>query len=217
MGERVILFGNGQIASVAYAYLTYDSEHEVVAFTVDRAYRDAPTLFDLPVVPFEEVQDHFPPDQCKMLVSISYRGVNRLRAEKYRAAKAKGYACISYVHSRAVTWPDLQLGENCFILEQNVIQPFVTIGDDVTLWSGNHIGHHTVIGDHCFIASQAVISGFVTVEPACFIGVNATIRDGIRIGAECVIGAGALILKDTAPKGVSSAPRARGWTSRATR
>src|SRR5689334_4202995 len=67
MGERVILFGNGQIASVAYAYLTYDSEHEVVAFTVDRAYRDAPTLFGLPVVPFEEVQDLFPPDQCKML------------------------------------------------------------------------------------------------------------------------------------------------------
>jgi sugar O-acyltransferase (sialic acid O-acetyltransferase NeuD family) len=196
---KVVLFGNGEIASVAYAYLTHDSPHEVVAFTVDRAYLETgpERLFDLPVVAFEEIQDRFPPGEHAMFVSISYRKVNKLRAEKYAEAKAKGYELISYVSSKAITWPDLKIGDNCFIFEENVIQPFVEIGNDVILWSGNHIGHHTVIKDHCFLASHVVISGHVTVEPNCFFGVNATVRDGITIARECVIGAGALILKPT--------------------
>lgn len=199
---KVIIFGNGQIASVGHFYLTHDSEHEVVAFTVDRAYLTEESLFGLPVVPFEEVEKLYPPDQYRMLVMVSYRKVNKLRAEKYRQAKEKGYRLISYVSSKATTWPGLVLGDNCFIMENNVIQPFVEIGNDVILWSGNHIGHHTTIQDHCFIASHVVVSGSVTVGPHCFLGVNATVRDNVTLGAETVVGAGALILRDAPEQGV---------------
>lgn len=199
---KVIIFGNGQIASVGYFYLTHDSEHEVVAFTVDRAFVREESLFGLPVVPFEEVEKLYPPDQYKMLVMVSYRKVNKLRSEKYGQAKDKGYELISYVSSKATTWPGLVLGDNCFIMENNVIQPFVEIGNNVILWSGNHIGHHTRIQDHCFLASHVVVSGSVTVGPYCFLGVNATIRDNITLGAETVVGAGALILRDAPDRGV---------------
>jgi sugar O-acyltransferase (sialic acid O-acetyltransferase NeuD family) len=199
---RVVVFGTGQLADVAHFYLTHDSPHDVVAFTVDAEHLGAREHRGLPVVPFEEVERTFPPDGFRMFVPISYRRVNRPRAEKYQAARAKGYQLISYVCSRAVTWPDLTLGDNCFVFEANVIQPFVTIGNDVILWSGNHIGHHTTIGDHCFLASHVVVSGSVTIEPYCFLGVNATVRDNVTIGRECVIGAGALILEDTEPRGV---------------
>jgi sugar O-acyltransferase (sialic acid O-acetyltransferase NeuD family) len=142
-----------------------------------------------------------------MFVPISYKNVNKLRAEKYHQAKAKGYRLISYVCSKAVTWPGLVVGDNCFIFESNVIQPYVEIGNNVILWSGNHIGHHTKIGDHCFISSHVVVSGSVTIEPYCFFGVNSTIRDGITIARECVIGAGALILKDTKEKEIYAGER----------
>lgn len=95
-----------------------------------------------------------------------------------------------------------KIGENCFILEDNTIQPFVTIGNNVTLWSGNHIGHHSVISDHCFIASHVVVSGGVEIGERSFIGVNATLRDHIKIGECCVIGAGAIILADAEAEGV---------------
>lgn len=199
---KIVVFGNGQVASVGYFYLTHDSPHDVVAFTVDRAYIEKDKLFGLPVVPFEEVEVLYPPREHKMLVMISYRKVNKLRAEKYYQAKEKGYEFISYVSSRATSWPGLEVGDNCFIMEENVIQPFVRIGNNVIMWSGNHIGHHSIIKDHCFLASHVVVSGSVTIEPYCFIGVNATIRDNITIAAECVIGAGALILSDTREKGV---------------
>jgi len=199
---KVVIFGVGQLAEVAHFYLTHDSPHEVVAFTVDRDYLERDVCLGLPVVAFESVQETYPPRDFAMFVPVSYQQVNRLRAAKYHEAKAKGYQLLSFVSSRATTWPDLRIGDNCFIFENNVIQPFVQIGSNVILWSGNHIGHHTEIQDHCFLASHIVISGSVIVEPYCFFGVNATIRDGIRIARESVIGAGALILKDTVERGV---------------
>ena len=132
---------------------------------------------------------------------MSYSGLNAHRKNKYLAAKAMGYEIASYISSRASVLNDGKIGENCFILEDNTIQPFVTIGNNVTLWSGNHIGHHSRVQDHCFISSHVVVSGGVTIGEQCFIGVNATLRDHITIGARCIIGAGALILEDAEPEG----------------
>jgi sugar O-acyltransferase (sialic acid O-acetyltransferase NeuD family) len=198
----VVIFGTGDIGQLAHFYLTHDSVHEVVAFTADAAHVATDTVLGLPVVPFEEVETRFPPGDFAMFVALSYRRLNRLRVEKYEAAKAKGYRLVSYVCSRSVTWSDLSIGDNCFIFENQTIQPYVTIGNNVTMWSGNHIGHHSVIGDHVFVTSHACVAGHVTVEPCAFLGVNCTIRDGVRIGRGSVIGAGAVIVKDTVADGV---------------
>jgi len=166
---------------------------------------------NLPVIAFDEIENVYPPEKYKMFVSISFTNLNKLRKKKYQEAKEKGYELISYVCSRATTWPNLDIGDNCFIFEDNVIQPYVKIGNNVILWSGNHIGHHTTISDHCFIASHVVISGSVTVGERCercFFGVNSTIRDNIKIAKNCVIGAGAIITKDTVENGIYYGPRA---------
>lgn len=200
--KPVIIFGAGDIAQVAHFYLTHDSDYEVVAFTVDNAYLSATKFCELPVVAFEEIENLYPPESFDMLVAMSYAKVNKVRAKKCEEAKNKGYQLISYVSTQATTWSDLSIGDNCFILEDNTIQPFVKIGNNVTLWSGNHIGHHTEIGDNCFITSHVVISGGVKVGQNCFIGVNSTIRDHVEIADNCVLAANALILKDTQEKGV---------------
>jgi sugar O-acyltransferase (sialic acid O-acetyltransferase NeuD family) len=204
--KKVVIFGTGDFAQVACVYLAEDSPHEVAAFTVDRERITRSELMGRAVVPFETLEATHPPGAYAMFVAVGFRKVNRARAEVYHRCKAKGYELISYVNSKAVHWGEWSLGDNCFILENNVIQPFVTIGDDVVIWSGNHIGHHVEIGDHCFIASHAVLSGGVKVRERCFIGVNATIRDRVTIGPACVVGAGALILEDTREEGVYAAP-----------
>jgi sugar O-acyltransferase (sialic acid O-acetyltransferase NeuD family) len=195
--KNVVIFGVGQIAEVVHFYLTHDSEFRVSAFTVDAAYLKDTAFLGLPVVPFEEIQAQYPPSRYGFFVAVSYKDVNRFRAEKVSSAEAKGYQLISYVSSKASVWPGLKVGANTFIMEDNTVQPFARIGNDVIVWSGNHIGHHSIISDHCFIASHVVISGSVTVGEYSFIGVNATIRDNVTIGKSCVIGAGALILHDT--------------------
>jgi sugar O-acyltransferase (sialic acid O-acetyltransferase NeuD family) len=204
--SSVVLFGTGDFARVAHAYLRDDSPHEVVAFTVHERYISEPELLGLPVTPFERLEETHPPSDYAMFVAVGFSGVNSARAELYEECKARGYELITYVSSRALVSKDVELGDNCFVFEANVIQPFVRIGNDVVLWSGNHIGHDARIDDHCFIASHVVVSGNVAIGPFTFVGVNATFRDGVTVAPRCVIGAGALIMKDTVEGGVYSVP-----------
>ena len=202
MKKRLVIFGTGEIAQLAHFYFSTDSSYEVVAFTVDGAYLTSATFCGLPVVRFDEVASCYPHADHEFFVALSYTGLNGVRKEKYLAAKALGYRLASFISSRATVLNGGQVGENCFIFEDNTIQPFVTIGNNVTLWSGNHVGHHARVGDHTFIASHVVISGGVVIGEQCFIGVNATLRDHIRVGDKCVVGAGALLLADAEPEGV---------------
>ena len=205
MTRRLVIFGTGDIAQLAHYYFGKDPRFEIVAFTVDAAYVREPSFCGLPVIPFEEVAGRYPPDEYEMFVALSYAKLNAVRKDKYLETKAKGYRIASYVSRQATVLNDDHIGENCFILEDNTIQPFARIGNNVTLWSGNHIGHHSIISDHCFLASHIVVSGGVEIGDHCFLGVNATLRDGIHVAERCLIGAGAVVMKDTQPGEVYAA------------
>jgi len=200
--KKVIIFGTGAFAEVAYFYLTQDSDYDVVGFTINKKFITEDKFCGLPVTAFENIESNYPHTKFSMFIAIGYKNMNKIRAQIFNESKQKGYELISYINSKATVWENLSIGENCFILENNVIQPFVKIGNDVILWSGNHIGHHSTISDHCFISSHVVISGFTKIDSYSFLGVNSTIRDGVTIASECLIGAGALILKNTKKGGI---------------
>ncbi len=207
---KVVIFGVQDFASLAYFYLRHDSPHEVVGFSVSVEYLPESRSFEgLPVVAFEEVEAAFPPGEYAFFAPMSHRGMNRLREGVYNRIREKGYELISYVSSKATTFPDFTCGDNCFILEDNTIQPFVKVGSNAVLWSGNHIGHHSTIGDHVLFTSHVVLSGHCTVEPYCFFGVNATIRDGARLAEGTLVAMGAAITRDTEVWGVYKGSPAR--------
>lgn len=204
--ERIIILGNGLWAETMYCFLTYDSPHEVAAFTVNKEYIKHDTLLGLPVVPFEDVESLFSPSHYKMIVAIGFQRLKRVREEKYLQAKEKGYELISHISSKATTWPALTIGDNSIISPNTYIGPFAKIGNNVNIAPAAMISHHVVIKDHCFIAPCAVILGAVTVEPHCLIGANSTIRERVTVARECMIGAGVLITKNTQERGVYRAP-----------
>jgi sugar O-acyltransferase (sialic acid O-acetyltransferase NeuD family) len=208
----LVIFGTGQIAELADFYFTSDSEHCVVAFTVDGAHFREENFLGRPVVPFESITEAFPPTRASFFAAVSYSRLNALRTEKVAAAKGLGYRLASYLSSRTTVFRGFELKDNCFILEDNTIQPFSTVGSNVTLWSGNHIGHHSVIEDDVFMASHVVVSGGVKIGRGSFVGVNVTLRDHVTVGQKCVLGAGALVLEDqpdfsvVAPRGTERSP-----------
>ncbi len=207
MKQRAIIFGTTAFAEVAFVYLSQDSLYQVEAFTVHERFIDKPEILGLPVTPFEQIVDRYPPSDYAVFVAIGFKRMNALRTEMYDACKQKGYEMVRYINSKATHWGHISIGENSFIFEQNVLQPFVRIGNNTILWSGNHIGHHSTIGDNCFIASHVVVSGNVTIGDRCFLGVNATIHDGVTVAPGCLIGGGATIAKDTVENGVYPGPR----------
>lgn len=204
---RLVIFGTGDIARLAQHLFTRDSEHEVVAFTVDAAYRKGDQFRGLPVVDFETVERRFPPDDYRMFVAVSYARMNRVREEKYHRARGLGYTLATYISSRCTFLTEEPVGDNCFVQEGNVVQPFVSIGNNVTLWSGVQIAHDSTIGDHCFLAPCAAVSGNVRVGPNSFLGVNSTVANGVTVAPRTLVGAGAVITKDTIEGGVYAAPR----------
>lgn len=197
--KKLVLVGTSALAEIAYEYFTYDSDFEVVAFSANREFVKEHSKFGLPVLPFEDLENHLDPKKHTAFVAVAYSEFNRARARLFLQVKAKGFSTTSYISSKAFVWRNAEIGENCFIFENNVVQPFVKIADNVVLWSGNHIGHHSKIGENCFISSHVVICGFVNIGSSCFLGVNSSICNNIEIGADNWIGPGVVVTKTTQP------------------
>jgi sugar O-acyltransferase (sialic acid O-acetyltransferase NeuD family) len=207
--SNVIIFGCGKGADVAYRYLTHDTGHKISGFTVDEAFRKSDTFHGLPVVPFETVETFFPPSEYRMLILIGYQEMNELRAKKYFQGKEKGYGFISYVSSKTYSVEELAIGENCFIMENQCINLDVKIGNNVVMWSCNHIGDRSIIEDHVWISSHASVAGDVTVKEYSFVGVNASISNNVVIAPKTFIGAAAFIAQNTIDGGVYTHPDAK--------
>lgn len=202
MKKKLLIFGTGDIAQIAADYFTADTDYNVIAFTVDASYITSDEFHGCPVVPFEKVAALYPPESHDMFVALSYSGMNDLRAMKCKAAMDAGYFLPSYISPKATYLSKYPPGFNCFIFEDNTIQPYVKIGDNVTIWSGNHIGHHSTIESNNFISSHVVISGHCTIKSNCFLGVNSTIGHQVVVNRFTLLGAGSCISKDTDEYGV---------------
>jgi len=195
--KKIIIVGTSAFAEVAYEYFQYDSEYEVVAFSVEQAYIKEEKKYNLPIVSLETIESKYSPEEFYFFAAVVYKQMNRIRTRLYMTMKQKGYKAASYISSRAFVWKNVKLGEHCFIFEDNTVQPFVEIGDNAILWSGNHIGHHSKIEENCFISSHVVVSGFCNIKKNCFLGVNSTVADQVTIEEDCFVGSGGIITKDT--------------------
>ncbi|MDC1263062.1 acetyltransferase [Planktomarina temperata] len=202
--KQIIIFGTGTLAQLADYYFTNDSDYQVIGFTEDDlTSNEEDTYLDRPLYKWSEVVAKFEPAQIDIFIAIGYKKTNTIRRTRFDQAKAAGFNLASYISSRAINFATA-IGDNCFILESNVLQPFSEIEDCVTMWSGNHLGHHSVLKQNCFITSHVVISGKCTIGQNSFIGVNASIHDNVKVGESCIIGAGAIVAQSCENRSVFS-------------
>lgn len=200
--KKLLIVGASSFAEVACELFDAAGEYEVVGFAVHAAFRNKDELLGRPVHAIETITASCPPADCEAFVALTYGELNRVRTRLCQEMKAKGYALAQYISPAAFVWRNVKIGENSFVFENNVIQPFCHVGANVILWSGNHIGHHSTIQDNVFIASHVVISGHVTVGRNSFLGVNATVADTVTVAEDSWIGPNALITKDTEAGGM---------------
>ena len=199
--KKVVIFGTGELAQRIFFYLK-DSDDQVIAFCANKSKIDKEELLGLPVIAFENIKETFPPTEFSMFIALAYSEMNKKRTKFFNEAKNKDYELYSFIHPSTKIWDEFEMGENCFILANNVIQPFVKIGNNVLIGSNNLISHNTTIGDNCFITSNVTMGGHITMGKNCFVGLSATINQRIKIGDECIIGAGTIITKDINDKEV---------------
>ncbi|MCL2358639.1 MAG: acetyltransferase [Nitrososphaerota archaeon] len=194
--EKLLIIGDGETAELAWDYFSHQG-FRVSGFSVEKAHLKKDILLDLPVVPFEEVEYTFNPEVYRAFVAVSYTQLNHLRSRLATAAKSKGYRLATYISPHAYICNGVEIGENCFILENTAIQRGAKIGNNVTIWTGSSIGHRTTVENNCFFATNVAVSGFCRVNENSFLGVHSCTSDGVKIGRDCIVGAGAVVIKDT--------------------
>lgn len=192
--KKLVIIGNKEFAEIACDYFMYDSEYEVMGFSVEQPYIVHEFLKGKPVVDFARLTEIFPPEEYYVFTAITYQKLNRLRWRLYRQCKDWGYRFATYVSSCAFVWKNnVEIGENSFIFEDNTVQYNVKIGNSVILWSGNHIGHSAQIMDNSFVSSHVVVSGYSIVGENSFLGVNAAMGNNISLPKDSILAAGAVM------------------------
>lgn len=193
--KKLVLFGAGKITEVIYYYAVNECGFDVAGFCVDDEYLSDNTFLGKPLVSTSEVNNAFPPSSHDMFVAVGYHDLNALRKIKCQEMKALGYDLISIVSPKTNLPINVRYGENCFIMPPAIIHPCVTLGNDVFIWSGAMVGHHSRIEDHCWLTSNCSIGGNVEMGAETFVAMNAVVSHSIKIGKRCFLGGNTMITK----------------------
>jgi len=109
-----------------------------------------------------------------------------------------------------------EIGRDCNICAQTMIEGDVVVGDRVTiksgvqLWDGTRLKNDVFVGPNVTFTNDTYprskqypesFSGII-IEQSASIGANATLLPGVNIGEGAMIGAGAVVTQDVPAKAV---------------
>jgi len=195
--KRIVIFGCNDFAELVKFYFDNDSDYEVTGFVIDNDYHTVDTFLDLPLIKTDDLESTFPKEEYSLFVAVGYSKMNRIREQKINEFRRMGYYLVNYISSSCTRWSDLVIEDNCFIMENVILQKNVKLGSGVIIWAGTCIGHDSVLHDNVFISLNATLSGNTVVKDKSFIGANATIKDDVLIEESTLVGAGSYISNNT--------------------
>lgn len=198
--KKIIIFGNSIMAKVMHFYFQKNSEYEVAGFTVDATYNTCDIMCGLEVLDFESIEKTHPPACYDLFIAIGPSKMNKIREQKFLDAKTKGYRLVSYISPSAIC--DSDIGENSFIADRVVINPFCKIGDNSYIFEGCVVSNDVVIGDNCYISPNVSIGTFCHIQENSIIGSGAVIKTSVAIAKKSLIGAAVYMSKNTNENGV---------------
>ena len=199
--KKLFIYGVGGLADYAAYVFENDSDYEVVGTCIEKNYLDKNPNNLMNIMVYEGIEDQLHQADTFLFIAV---GNNIVRGRIFQMSKQKGIKLATYISSKASTWANLEIGDNCFIGEGSVIQPFVKMGDNSILIS-SRIGHHSRLGNHTLL-SGASLGGKVTIGDFSFLGMNSIIQQNITIGGKNIIGMGVAIKTSTGEGEVYSSP-----------
>ena len=193
--NKVIVFGNGSYAKTISYYIENYTDWSIEGYTTDTDSQED-FFNNKKYISFEIMIENYSPNEYGIVMGIGYSNMNKLRETKFNMLKNFGYYLPNFIHPSAIL-NDCKLGEGNIILENVVIEPNTTIGNDNIIWSSVLLGHDGHHGNHNHYAACCLIAGNCNVGDNCFIGNHATVKDGIKVASYTLLGAGSYLSKNT--------------------
>lgn len=196
MHKDLLIFGTSKYTQLVEHYFHTYTDYRVCGYTVNRKYLQSDTYNQKPLVPFEEVEIHFPKEQVTVFIAVGLTDINRARRNLFLQFEERGYRFASFIHPQAMVDPTVTLGRHCIIMENVVIQAYCDVGDDLIFFPSSSLTHHATIGSHAFVASGVQVGGCTTIGEETFLGLGTIIKDFSQIGSQCFLASGCVISKD---------------------
>jgi len=133
--KKLIIYGDSSYAEMISHYFQMDSEYQVVAFCVDKAYRTREEIDGLPVVDLENIEDHFSAQDHYIFSAIGYKSV-RTHKVLFEKVAQLSFSVASYVSSQAMVDSRCKIGINCLILPGVILEPDTIIEENCFINSG---------------------------------------------------------------------------------
>lgn len=197
--DKIVIFGATQFSSMLHQIIERESAAKIVAYTINENYISDKSIKHYnkyPLVPFEEIENIYPPSDYKILNSIGYLKMNSIRQSTTGNCINKGYEIFSFISKDARVFSDLN-GIGNIVLPGAFIGYDVEVGNSNIFYTGCLLTHHVKVKNNSFIAAGCTIGGYVTIGSNCFLGLNSTIKNRVNINDYSLVGASTYISKDT--------------------
>lgn len=188
--KKTYIFGNNYLSEIVWYYLTQDGTN-VDGFVLNKQYVSQNT-YPLPakLYAIEDVIEEYGAGNIDVYLTIGYTQMNDVREKVYTQLKEAGVNICSYIHPTAYIAKNVCIGEGCIVLENVILQPYVSVGTCNILWQGVNISHHSVMKDYNYLAPIVSIAGCCGIGNNCFFGINATLIDHINVEDYCFVNGG---------------------------
>ena len=197
--KPVIVFGTTVIAEMLYYDAVDDQEFQIAAFTADPEYISSDSFLTVPLVPFELVEQVYPPKDYDMIAAVAGSSDMRGHASYYLRAKEKGYTIRNYISRRACVIPGTRMGENSIVFPFAYIGPDGEIAENVIIRQNAYLGHNIEVGAHAFIGVGCQAGGGCKIGAFSYLAIGSTLSDHVTLGRETLVGAGSVVIHNTAP------------------
>ena len=208
--KDLVIYGNKNFARILKYYVDKDDIHKrkVVAFTVSNDCIQEKLFCNLPVIPFEDLVNHFSPDQYEILLAVGNSKMNQIREHIFYECKGKGYTVASYHHSSCHIDSEM-IGEGNIFLDNCLIAPFSKIGYGNLFWDNVIIGHDAIVGNFNTLSGHADTCGYAKIGNNCYLGKHSLINDFVSVADYTYVGAKAYVKTNTDDYDVIVAPESK--------
>jgi sugar O-acyltransferase (sialic acid O-acetyltransferase NeuD family) len=196
MSNKLIIFGISKYTELIEHYFTQYTDYRVCGYTVNRAYLTEESYNGKPVVAFEEVERHFPPEEYQAFIAVGLTDINRARKNLFLEFEAKGYGFPTFIHPQALVDPTAKVGRHCIVMEGVVIQAFCDVGDNIIFFPSCALTHHSVMESHSFMSTGVYVGGCSHIGEESFLGLGSIVNSSLTVGRSSFISAGSVISED---------------------
>lgn len=152
-------------------------------------------VLGVPILGGDDYLDNVSSANCFLVNGLGANPKTFRRRSIFTLMKSRGFRFKSFKHPSAILSNTVKIKEGCQVMAGVVIQPGVTLEENVVINTRASIDHDCIIRSHAFIAPGSVLCGNVTVASSAFIGAGAVVIPNIHIGENAIVGAGAVVTK----------------------